>query len=281
MNRIEVKVLNPNAIVDAERMTVAMARLTQRGHVISNVADFDELYNKPITSSLVETLCELPHPTLQKFATINVVIVGASRRFLAQITRHQNEVKFMSGSLQYSDYSDSLCTGEKRFVTPYEVMQADVETPFINPLGGAYTDYWQHEYLRTCMEAYEDYMRLVKLVGHDAAGYAMPQGMRNILVISATPFQWKHMIGQRICRRNTLETQYVMLRCWEALSKMSVMFNNTGPSCMLTGRCAEGNMSCKHFLYDKAADDYVEQHSCSRPTAILRVKFPLLYKEEK
>ena len=31
--------------------------------------------------------------------------VGASRRFLAQITRHQNEVKFMSASLQYSNYA--------------------------------------------------------------------------------------------------------------------------------------------------------------------------------
>ena len=40
----------------------------------------------------------LPHPTIQKFAVITVAIVGASRRFLAQITRHQNEVKFMSAS---------------------------------------------------------------------------------------------------------------------------------------------------------------------------------------
>ena len=47
----------------------------------------------------------LPHPTIQKFAVITVAIVGASRRFLAQITRHQNEVKFMSASLQYSNYT--------------------------------------------------------------------------------------------------------------------------------------------------------------------------------
>ena len=53
------------------------------------------------------------------------------------------------------------------------------------------------------------YNNLVKLVGRDAAGYAMPQGLRNVLLISATPYQWKHMISQRICNRNTLETQYV------------------------------------------------------------------------
>lgn len=60
-----------------------------------------------------------PHPTIQKFAVITVAIVGASRRFLAQITRHQNEVKFMSASLQYSNY-----TGQADFVVPYSIMTA-------------------------------------------------------------------------------------------------------------------------------------------------------------
>ena len=45
---------------------------------------------------------------------ITVAIVGASRRFLAQITRHQNEVKFMSASLQYSNY-----TGQADFAVPF------------------------------------------------------------------------------------------------------------------------------------------------------------------
>lgn len=43
-------------------------------------------------------------------------------------------------------------------------------------------------------------------IGHDAAGYATAQRLRNVLLISATPYQWKHIIGQRICRRNTDET---------------------------------------------------------------------------
>ncbi len=50
---------------------------------------------------------------------ITVAIVGASRRFLAQITRHQNEVKFMSASLQYSNY-----TGQADFAVPYSIMTA-------------------------------------------------------------------------------------------------------------------------------------------------------------
>ena len=60
-----------------------------------------ELYEKSFSVQTVAAMGALPHPTIQKFAVITVAIVGASRRFLAQITRHQNEVKFMSASLQY------------------------------------------------------------------------------------------------------------------------------------------------------------------------------------
>ena len=55
-----------------------------------------------------------------------MVIVGASRRFLAQITRHQNEVKYMSASLQYSDYS-----GVEDFVIPYDLMGTDSEKEYL------------------------------------------------------------------------------------------------------------------------------------------------------
>ena len=40
MNKIEVKILNENAIIEGERMMVAGARLTQRGHNIKSMDDF-------------------------------------------------------------------------------------------------------------------------------------------------------------------------------------------------------------------------------------------------
>lgn len=82
---------------------VFAARLTRRGHRIASMADLEQLYEQPYTDTALKTIATLPHPTMQKFAVITVAIVGASRRFLAQITRHQNEVKFMSASLQYSE----------------------------------------------------------------------------------------------------------------------------------------------------------------------------------
>lgn len=271
MNKIEVKVINPAAVEESERMMVAMARLTQRGHKISCMDDFDKLMETEYTKELVATLTNLPHPTIQKFGIVCIAIIGASRRFLGQITRHQNEVKFMSGSLQYSDY-----TGAAQFCVPYELIELD------KSWRGSYLKSVSESdkgpiniYLNSCAASLETYEKLTRMVGRDAAGYAMPQGLRNVLVIGATPYQWKHMISQRICKRNTLETMYIMLRCWEELSKYSTILDEAGPSCMQYG-CNEGKMSCGEQLATPEILTIKQAWECSWPTAMLSAYFPLI-----
>ena len=63
---------------------------------------------------------------------------------------------------------------------------------------------------------------------------------------SATPYQWKHMIGQRTCRRNTDETRFVLLKIWTDLYALDPeLFGPelTGPFCQREG-CREKDMSC-------------------------------------
>lgn len=246
MKDIQVRILNPEAVKEAEKMMVFCARLTQRGHKIKNMADLYSLLVKDYKPDLVKAMAALPHPTIQKFGVIHVAVVGASRRFLAQITRHQNEVKFMSASLQYSDYSS-----EADFCVPYEFIETGL----------------QDAYLETCRATMREYEASAQVSGNDAAGYLAPQGLRNILIISATPYQLKHMIGQRVCHRNTTETKYVMLKIWEALYDLSPeMFNIrvTGAGCQRSG-CQEGKLCCgrpisRHFT----------------PKDILATEYPLI-----
>lgn len=207
---------------------VFAARLTQRGHRIGTMEDLLALYEKSFNDTTLEAISALPHPTVQKFAVITVAIVGASRRFLAQITRHQNEVKFMSASLQYSNY-----TGQADFAVPYEILIAPESV--------------RELYLESCRSDMDCYEQLCSAgVGHDAAGYATPQGLRNVLIICATPYQWKHMIGQRVCRRNTDETRIVLLKVWQELFAISpTLFapGLTGSFCQ-RDKCLEGKMTC-------------------------------------
>lgn len=250
MKNIEVKILNPEAVQEARKMMAIGARLTQRGHEIHNMDDFMALYERSASEKLIENLVSLPHPTMQKLGVINIVVVGASRRFLAQITRHQNEVKFVSASLQYSDYSDS-----SGFCVPYEILER----------GQASID----AYMLQCQQAMREYKYFAEFSGNDAAGYLAPQGLRNILIISATPYQWIHMIRQRSCRRNTKETEYIMLRIWEQLYKLCPeWFSIAGPFCT-RGKCEEGRMCCLKPMGKRA-----------EPADVLKADFPLLVKEE-
>ena len=185
MDHIETKILNSYTIQEAAQNMVFAARLTQQGHSIQNMDDLMALYQKSFTDKTVDRIASLPHPTVQKFTVITVAIVGASRRFLAQITRHQNEVKFMSASLQYSNYSEKAA-----FAIPYEILFSEQR----------YIDL----YLKSCLSDLRCYQELCSVgFHHDSAGYALPHALRNILIICATPYEWKHMISQRICRRNT------------------------------------------------------------------------------
>lgn len=246
MENIEIKILNPGVISEAEKMMVCAARLTQRGHNVKNMNDFTALYEKSYKPETAETMAKLPHTTLQKFGVINVVVVGASRRFLTQITRHQNEVKFMATSLQYSDYSDNA-----DFVVPYNLLGEAAEV----------------EYLSQCKESAEKYKQLiVRGTNNDTAGYLLPQSLRSIIIISATPYQFKHMITSRICRRNTFETRYIMLKIWEALYNISPIMFRCGAACM-TGCCNEGKMACGAPI-DKDMT----------PSDIIKIDFPRLMK---
>ena len=107
------------------------------------------------------------------------------------------------------------------FAIPYEILFSEQK----------YIDL----YLKSCLSDLRCYQELCSVgFHHDSAGYALPHALRNILIICATPYEWKHMIGQRICRRNTDETRIVMLDIWQKLYEFDpVLFSPklTGPFC--------------------------------------------------
>ena len=105
----------------------------------------------------------------------------------------------MSASLQYSNYAE---TGAA-FAVPYNLMER--------------SDGDVSEYLDACEDNMDLYNSAIEAgLDNDSAGYLMPQGMRNILLISATPYRWKHMIGQRnslpVHTKMTRGLMYIRLR---------------------------------------------------------------------
>jgi thymidylate synthase (FAD) len=256
MDKIEVKVIyEPTG---AKEMAGFLARLTQRGHNISTMDDLLELMNTPVSDGLAGAIAKLPHGTIKRFTPITVAIVGASRRFLAQARTHQVGITYVSASLQYSDYS-----GLGKFVVPYELFSNDKA---------------REAYLNTCEFSMNVYADMIKNGGvdNDTAGYAAPQGLRNILIMSANHEAWGNFIRARACNRNTVETQYVALRIWEELLKTKdgeQLFSNLGPDCISLSMCREGKFFCGESLKTVIKD---KPFDVSIPRFIIDYKWPLL-----
>ena len=214
---------------EPEKVVAAAAKLCYSD---AHITDLLDGLTEEKTAKFLTMLSDLGHASPIEHASFTFGIEGVSRTLLAQITRHQNEVKFMSASLQYSNY-----TGQADFAVPYSIMTAPAVV--------------RELYLKSCNESMKCYEALCTAgSGHDAAGYATPQGLRNVLLISATPYQWKHIISQRVCRRNTDETRIVLLKVWKELYELSpALFapSLTGPFCQMD-RCLEGKMTCGRKL---------------------------------
>ena len=252
MDKIQVEVIQAPSKKPA--MAPFLARMTQRGHKLTNMEDLQELINQKATTKHLSSLAEMPHGTIKRFDSYTVAIVGASRRFLAQIRTHQH-ADFVSGSLQYSDFSAN--DPAEMFVVPYEVFG---------------NEHLKQYYLDSCKKGFLRYKTIAAEAGNDAAGFVAPNGMRNVLIMQANAQSWQYMIGLRTCRRNSLETRYVLLRIWEELLKANhgkYFFSPSACGCgCQTGKCQEGHMTCGEPLSVDMG-----------PTEILHADFPLLYKE--
>lgn len=284
MRNIEVAILNEAHDCPAGMM-MFLAKLTQRGHNIHCMDDLMKLYNDSIGHhKTAVNVANLPHGTIKRFTPITVAIVGASRRFLAQARTHQVGFNYVSASLQYSDYS-----GQADFVVPYAITEADHDNnqqmyEFASEhkfsVNEDELDTNKKLYLSSCEDAMSVYKDLAEATDNDTAGYAAPQGLRNILIMQANHEAWMHFIRLRGCNRNTVETQYVTMRIWEELLKTEdgeEMFHYAGPDCMY-GICREGKMCCGKPL--KRFVDESRVTSVSIPRLIIDAKWPLL-KEDK
>lgn len=200
--------IDTQAAQNVDRLACFAARLTQKPLSGDSQEELVKLFYKPIKDKTIETLIKSEHRNAFSLNMIPVVIIGASRRFLAQITRHQVGISFMSTSLQYCMWEGPTFYGD--------------DDPVIK------------EAYNVQMEVYKE---ALKSMNSDMAGYFAPEGLQGTLIISATPWEWRHIIQLRTCKRNTPETIEIIEMVKEVLAPYSKVFD-TGPGCT-EGGCKE------------------------------------------
>lgn len=177
----------------------------------------------------VNEILKLPHSKIARFIDFTFIITGTSRRFLAQLMTHHIGISIMSGSLQYSDHSKQHL-GDM-FVVPYKLIEM--------------ADYNTSIYLQKQFECFEEYKRLIEEgADNDTAGYTMPQSLRNVLFVKVNLEELKFIANQRLCKRNTDETRYVIAKMIQAVVKTTGIDDSLfAPTCNKRP-CPEGKYCC-------------------------------------
>lgn len=276
MNKIEVGILHEGHY-NPEGMMMFLAKLTQRGHLIRTLADVQAFYKECMEKDGWKSskgVAQMNHGTIKRMSPITLVIVGASRRFLAQARTHSIGLTWLSGSLQYSDYSD-----DHAFNVPYEVLEAELmlrNGDASKCINGMSPLQWYKDTNKRDMEEYK--LMVDSGFSNDTAGYKAPQSLRNVLVVNGNHEALDNFIRRRICTRNTPETQYVSSLMLQELYKSTngdVFFAKAGADCTW-GVCREGKMCCGKPLKGIELVKINENPG----TAIIQKQFPLLSEME-
>lgn len=233
MDKINVKLMQ----YDSLNQIVQLACMVTRGanQYSSPEELLSKIQNSPWTDERILEMLKLPHSKIARFTDFTFLITGTSRRFLAQITTHHVGISIMSGSLQYSDHSTKSL--EDKFLVPYEMFK--------------YTDV-----INNYLEQQEKIMKFYGDItdtgfNRDVAGYTAPQSLRNILLIKVNLEALMYIGNQRICRRNTTETEFVVGRMVEeVINETKLPFELFAPSCV-TSKCGEGKFACGRVISKK------------------------------
>ena len=233
MNNINVTCLN-RSHPDPENFLNNIVRITfsKKLNKSANIAN-EILASKNDNFDLLINTIEMNHQSILEHVNVTYAIEGASRSFLAQITRHRL-FSFLSASQHYMDYSDMA-----DFVVPIEIQNQG--------------DKYVKEYLEACKKSIIEYKNLIeKGIDHSVARQVLPNGMKNQLIITGNLRQWKNFLNLRLCGRNTSEIEYVAFLIKQDLDNyIPTISKYMVPDCILLGKCTQGNKSCGEKYSDE------------------------------
>lgn len=230
MDKIKVEILQKPS-VDPVRFIASSTRLNFKDNDnFLEIVDFSIHDDKDI--NIVKNLVLANHSPLEHCA-YSILISGASRSFLAQVTRSRT-FSYSSQSQHYSNFKQA------NFVVPIEIFEKCEELNSVEPL---------KDFLDICNQSHNIYQQMQDKyrLKHDCTRAVTPQAMRNSFLMTGNIRAWLYFIALRLCFRNTNEIRYITYCIRELLVKeCKEIFELSGPNCFSHGKCSEGKLTCKN-----------------------------------
>lgn len=240
MNKIQVSLVNHDDVCWYAQVACMVTRAANKYDSVDDLCK--DVNEHPWTPAKVNEMLALPHSKIARFTDFTFIITGTSRRFLAQLMTHHVGISVMSGSLQYSDHSKRHL--DDMFTVPYGLLEEGEQR--VNEF---------LEAQEACFKQYE-VMRM-QGIDNDTAGYTMPQSLRNVLLVKVNLEELKFIGNQRLCKRNTDETRYVVAKMiQEVVNETGIDDSLFAPTCYVRA-CPEGKYCCGRPCYSWNIDRYI------------------------
>lgn len=230
-DKLKVKLLSYTK--DPEQNVVAAIRqcYSQIG-----AKELKEKTNKETRERLIKQVMASGHTSTLEHASFTFAVEGVSRVTEIQLIRHRIGCSY---SIQSGRY---VKRGEAQYVIPPAILNGDKKI------------------LKKVKKHFEDtqklYNELIDLgVKAEDARYCQPQSLKTKIVVTMDARALLHFFTLRCCRRAQWEIQALAREMLKAVKKKApIIFETAGASCVSTGICYEGDMSCGLWEKIKGAE---------------------------
>jgi len=207
-----------------------------REALTNTMADISVLANEPkgkVSSKLLDFLFKAEHSSVIEHAVISFMVQGASRSWLAQITRHRI-ASITSSSQHYQDYRDYPCV---------------VHPDYVNNLA------MRDNLIRSTY----GYTLLINdnNIPKEEARQVLPNAMAVNLKWTVNARSLYNFMRLRMCLRNVTEIRIFCDKLFPLVQEWWPEYADIlGPPCYTDGKCNQGSMTCgKEFKHVKYAED--------------------------
>lgn len=230
---------------DPERLAATAAKLCYSSSDIGSLRDG---LTEDKISSFIDMLVSIGHESVMEHVSFTFGIEGISRACSHQLVRHRI-ASYSQKSQRYVNENGF------EFVTPPAVEACpraneefrkaidEIQKSYEN-IAAALTEMHMNDFMSQGMDEKSALSKAKKLANEDAR-FILPNACETKIVVTMNVRSLFNFFSHRCCNRAQWEIRAVaneMLRlCLEAAPHI---FAHAGPSCVVTGKCPEGKMSC-------------------------------------
>ena len=214
----------------------------------SDIGSLKDGLTEEKTAAFIDMLASMGHESPMEHVSFTFGIEGISRACSHQLVRHRI-ASYSQKSQRYVNENGF------EFITPPEIegvpeakeifdRQMEELTECYNKIAEVLTEKHMQTFVSQGFDEKAARQKAVKKAYEDAR-FVLPNACETKIVVTMNVRSLFNFFKHRCCSRAQWEIKAVadeMLRlCCEAAPNI---FRNAGPSCVMTGRCPEGKMSC-------------------------------------